>query len=401
MFSSYQETAVIGAGICGRLIALRLAMNGHRVALFEAHELKSRRSCSAAAAGMLSPISEAAYGDTDLLDLGLESLNMWRDLGQQFFHNEAPIQEAPINAQLSRAEGVTVTDSPKILFKGTLILAHHQHQEEIREFQKRLDQKTGSFPINCISQNELFELEPTIAQTFDRGLYIPQEGHINTWSILDQLAEHLLTAGVIIRENSFVSEVSPGKVTFHDQENFHKTIHFDTVFDCRGYGAKKEMHGLRGVRGESLIIKIPHNIHQTLTVNRPLRILHPRYPIYIVPRTPDIMVVGATMVESESLEPITVGASLELMTALYHAHEAFKYASIVDTMTALRPTLPHHHPRIVCEPGLIRVNGLFRHGFLLAPIVAKTAVSFYQKDPLNKKQKELIYNKDSEEFYEY
>jgi len=391
MFSSYQETAVLGAGICGRLIALRLAMNGHRVTLFEAAELKSRQSCSAAAAGMLSPIAEAAYGDTDLLELGLESLTMWRDLGQQLFHNDVPPDELTGLSASSRTHDRTVSEFPKISFKGTLILAHGQNVDELREFQRRIDQKIGSFPINRLNQKELSELEPSLAQTFERGLYIPQEGHVNTWSILDQLAENLLTAGVIIRENSHVTEVSPGTVTFHDQEEFNKTIHFDMVFDCRGFGAKKDIHGLRGVRGESLIIKLPRNVQQTLTIGRPVRILHPRYPIYIVPRTPEILVVGATMIESESLEPITVGASLEIMTALYHTHEAFKYASILDTVTALRPTLSHHHPRIFVEPGLMRVNGLFRHGFLLAPVVAKTAIACYQKDPLSPRHKEIVY----------
>lgn len=390
MFPNHQETAVLGAGICGRLIALRLALNGHRVTLFEGKKLSARISCSAAAAGMLSPISEAAYGDTDLLELGIESLNLWRDLGQQLFHNEIAPADLETVSHVFEPHQITVSESQKISFKGTLVLAHEQFRDELREFYRRVEQKVGSILINPVSHQELSDLEPSMAQTFSQGFYIPQEGHVNTWSILDQLAEDLVTAGVIIRENSYVTEVSPGTLTFHDQEDFHKKIHFNMIFDCRGFGAKKEIKGLRGVRGESLIIKISNRSGDSLQVGRPLRILHPRYPIYIVPRTPELMVVGATMIESESVEPITVGAALELLTALYHTHEAFKYASIVETVTSLRPTFAHHHPRIIAEPGLIRVNGLFRHGFLLAPIVAKTAVSYYQNEPMTDQQKGLI-----------
>jgi glycine oxidase len=33
----------------------------------------------------------------------------------------------------------------------------------------------------------------------------------------------------------------------------------------------------------------------------------------------------------------------------------------------LRPALPDNHPHCHCEPGLLRLNGLYRHGWLLAP----------------------------------
>jgi glycine oxidase len=42
--------------------------------------------------------------------------------------------------------------------------------------------------------------------------------------------------------------------------------------------------------------------------------------------------------------------------------------------TNLRPAFADHRPRIDREPGLLRINGLFRHGWLLAPALAEKAL---------------------------
>jgi glycine oxidase len=46
----------------------------------------------------------------------------------------------------------------------------------------------------------------------------------------------------------------------------------------------------------------------------------------------------------------------------------------VHMETNLRPAFADHRPRIDREPGLLRINGLFRHGWLLAPALAEKAL---------------------------
>ena len=41
----------------------------------------------------------------------------------------------------------------------------------------------------------------------------------------------------------------------------------------------------------------------------------------------------------------------------------------------LRPALPDHRPHCHVEPGLIRHNGLYRHGWLLAPDLLDEALA--------------------------
>ncbi len=44
----------------------------------------------------------------------------------------------------------------------------------------------------------------------------------------------------------------------------------------------------------------------------------------------------------------------------------------------VRPAFPDNVPRIVVEDGgrTIRVNGVYRHGFLLAPVLAQAVAKF-------------------------
>lgn len=387
-----QETAVIGGGICGRLVALRLVMAGHQVTLFESRGLRDRVGCSATAAGMLTPFAEAVYGEVLLADLGLESLNMWKDLGRCLFEGGFAIDSSK-----DSLDGPPKTEGHRISFLGSLVLAHDQNLDELNEFRSRIQQKftrgSQSLPLQQVSHEvshtELLALEPCLAQHFSKGIFFPQEGHVNTWAILDQLRETLEVSGVIIREQTQAVDIKAHKITFKDQEDFLKTQHCDMVFDCRGIGAREDLPTLRGVRGETLILKIPQNQHR-IQIKRPVRILHPRYPLYIVPRTFDTYVVGASMIESDSDDAISVQSVLELLTALYHCHENFKFASIIGSMTSVRPAFTNNCPQIILDTGIMRINGLFRHGFLLAPIVAKTAVDLYANKEISPIQRILV-----------
>ena len=126
------------------------------------------------------------------------------------------------------------------------------------------------------------------------------------------------------------------------------------------------LRDLRGVRGELLHLHAPE-----VTLHHPIRLAHPRYPLYIVPRSDQLFVVGATEIESNDAGSITVRSALELLSAAYSMHSGFSEGRLVETCVDCRPAFPDHLPRITCEPGLIRVNGLYRHGFLLAPLLVE------------------------------
>jgi glycine oxidase len=143
---------------------------------------------------------------------------------------------------------------------------------------------------------------------------------------------------------------------------------FDTapscwLFDCRGLGARSDWPTLRGVRGEVIRVHAPE-----VALTRPTRLLHPRYPLYIAPKPHGMFVIGATEIESDDLSPVSVRSALELLSAAYTVHPGFGEARVVEMNAQARPTLRDNLPRLRwLGPRRLQINGLYRHGFLIAP----------------------------------
>lgn len=128
---------------------------------------------------------------------------------------------------------------------------------------------------------------------------------------------------------------------------------------------------LRGIRGEVARVHAPG-----IGLTRPVRLLHPRYPLYIAPKQDDLYVIGATEIEGEDMSPVSVRSALELLSAAFSVHPAFGEARILELNAQCRPTLPDHRPALIWDgAATLAVNGLYRHGFMIAPEVARMAVA--------------------------
>src|SRR5436189_5350122 len=69
------EVVVVGACIAGLASAWRAAQTGLRVVVLE--RATPGRGASSVAAGMLAPVTEADFGEDELLRLNLESAALW------------------------------------------------------------------------------------------------------------------------------------------------------------------------------------------------------------------------------------------------------------------------------------------------------------------------------------
>ena len=99
-----------------------------------------------------------------------------------------------------------------------------------------------------------------------------------------------------------------------------------------------------------------------------MRLLHPRIPLYVVPRGEGVFMVGATMIESDDTTRITARSMLELLSAAYALHPAFGEAEIIEIGTHASPCVPRQLATdSLAIDGTLYLNGLYRHGFLLAP----------------------------------
>lgn len=138
-----------------------------------------------------------------------------------------------------------------------------------------------------------------------------------------------------------------------------------TIIDCRGLAARDALRDLRGVKGEMLVLRCPD-----VRLSRPVRLLHPRIPLYIVPRGDGVYMLGATVVEASERGRVTARSLLELLSVAYALHPAFGEAEVLEIGVDARPAFPDNLPRVRVVGDTIHANGLFRHGFLLGPALA-------------------------------
>ena len=134
-------------------------------------------------------------------------------------------------------------------------------------------------------------------------------------------------------------------------------------------GAKRNWPQLRGVRGEIVRLHAPE-----IELHCMLRLLHPRYSVYIIPRAEGRLVVGATSIESDDHSTVSVRGALELLTSAYSVLPALAEARILEFNTQVRPALPDNrsgnslrsHSGKCCA-----LTGSIGMGFLLTPAIVE------------------------------
>lgn len=331
------QAGIVGMGIMGRLLALALHNAGWQVTLFD--QSFGASNCSLAAAGLLTPFSELDKATALISYLGQESIGI---------HWPRIIEQLSASVYFQRS--------------GTLVVCHPRDQAEWQIFSRRIASQmvqNRSF-FKPLNKTDLRQLEPELTQ-FESAYYFPDEGHIDCQSLMSALQNYFDINNLTLHVNTAVIAIAPRSITTNIS-----THHFDLVFDCRGLGAHETFNNLRALRGELIWLHAPE-----VQLKRPLRILHPRYNLYIVPRPGNVYLVGASEIEANDLSPISVRTTLELLTAAYYVHAGFSEARIIKTVTHCRPTLFNHLPCIKSTDGLIAVNGLYRHGYLIAPALAE------------------------------
>ena len=321
--------SIIGAGIAGAWQALLFAQAGHAVTLHERGDAAMTDATSHWAGGMLAPYCEPEVAEPIISRLGLRSLDIWR-------------RELP--------------DTP---FNGSLVVAHPRERNDFERFARMTE---GHQRLDAAG---LAALEPSLEGRFRDALFFPTEGHVEPRRVLPKLHERIVAAGGTIK---FSSDVSA--------QDLAKELD-GIVIDCRGLSARDEQPELRGVKGEMILIETDE-----VQLSRPVRLIHPRWPLYVIPRGDGRFMLGATSIEAEDTGG-SVRSALELLGAAYAVHPAFGEARIVEFGSGLRPAYPDNLPRIGIRGGKISVNGLYRHGFLLAPALAELTLAYVQRGQID------------------
>lgn len=307
---------VKGAGVAGLATALELARRGLAVEVVE-RRADIGLGASHWAGGMLAPYCEREAAEEIVLTSGLAAADWW---------------DEAVPGLVQR--------------RGTLVLANPRDLADLKRF------ATRTRGHRWLGADEIAELERDLKGRFGTGLFFSEEAHLNPRQALRGVYQAARQLGV----------------SFRFGEEAGDTAGYASVVDCRGPQAIGEIDVLRGVRGEMLYLETAD-----VTLSRPMRLLHPRHPLYIVPRGNGLFMLGATMIEAEDDGPITARSMMELLNTAYALHPAFAEARIVETGTGIRPAFPDNVPRLIETSDGLAVAGMHRHGFLLAPALAREA----------------------------
>lgn len=307
---------ILGSGVAGLTTATELARRGHLLQVVDPAGAPGPHGCSWWAGGMLAPFCEGETAAPEIIRQGQRAADWWQ------------------------AAGATVHRM------GTLVVALTRDRTELDRFARRTH---GHVTL----EGDGLALEPLLAERFERALFFAEEAHVTPRAALAALRAGLEARGV-----AFHRAASPE----------------GPVIDCRGLAARDLLPDLRGVRGEMVVLRAPD-----IVLHRPVRLLHPRFPLYIVPRGDGVFMLGATQLEAGGRGPVRLRSVVELLNAAYALHPAFAEAELLEFGADARPAFADNIPRAFRQEGRIHVNGLFRHGFLMSPALAVAAADLIEE----------------------
>ncbi len=303
---------IAGAGLAGLATAYELLQRGAKVWIFEQGPGPGKASVARFAGGMLAPWCEYESAEEEVVTLGSRAFEWWAKI-------------TPVHR------------------RGTLVMATARDRAELTRFAKR------THGYRAVSAEEIAALEPSLERRFTQGLFFAGEAHLDPRRALSDLSRVVTDLGAEIVYNT----PAPNRV------------------DLNCTGIKAAVPGLRPVRGEMAILHCPD-----LEISRTLRLLHPRMPLYLVPRGDGHFMIGGTMIESASTRAPSLRSLSELMSAAFALHPGFGEAEVVELGAGLRPAFADNLPQLVEQEGVLHLNGLYRHGFLLAPAMAQRVARY-------------------------
>jgi glycine oxidase len=349
------EVAVVGGGVIGLAVAWEACRRGLRPLVLE--RARAGSGTTGVAAGMLAPVSEAAFGQRDLLALNLASAGLY----------------PAWVAALRDASGV----DPGYLRCGSLLVARDRDQAEALERERAFREEQG-LAVERLLPSAARRLEPALAPAVRLAVRCPDDHAVDPRALVGALAAAVRAAGGEVREGSPVAAVeAPGgevagvRLAGGERIPAGRVVVAAGAWSAQIEGvAPAERPPLRPVKGQLLILRDPSGPGLLTSVVR-------SEDAYLVPRGDGRYVLGATVEERGYDTAVTAGAVHELLREAVDLAPGVAELEVEEALAGLRPTAPDNAP--VIGPGgpdgLHWATGHHRHGVLLAPVTAACAVA--------------------------
>jgi glycine oxidase len=343
------DLIIVGAGLIGLAVAREAAGRGLQVTVLERGEPGG--GASRAAAGMLSPLSEASSSGA-YLSFGISSLRMYR----------------------SWVEEVEDRSGVEVEYRecGKVCLAFTPPEEA--ELRERL-QWANSIGIRAerLSSEEVRAHLPGATENVLSGLLVLDDFRVSARRLSRALIAAARSEGVEVRAESGVRSVRSvnGRVAGVFLENGASISAERVVLSAGAWSGT--VGGIpplpvRPVRGQMLALH-PDSF--------PLRRIVETEAVYLVPREDGRVLVGATVEEVGFRDGNTAGGIRQLLSAAAHLFPALEASPLGEIWSGLRPATRDGNPILGADPeieGLFHASGHYRNGVLLAPATARSLV---------------------------
>jgi len=333
------DVIVIGGGVIGLSIARELA---GRKSVLVVDRGPTGHGTSRAAAGMLTPLSEAD------------------DQGPFFQLSRASHALYPRFIEEVQAESRLDANYGE---EGVLCLASTEPAACVLRHRYEW-QKNAGFRVEFLSEADVHTMEPLITAPIEAAVFIPGESSVAPRRLVNALREACLNRGVDIRTGLTVEGISEKQVHIEGS-----TLSADSIVVASGVwsGNLAGLHPpipVQPRKGQILSLGMPAGAFRRMI----------RWgSSYFMPRPTGELVVGATSEDAGfDLSNTPAGLSRLLVDAQQISSHVGAYP-ILETWAGLRPATPDGLPILGCSaiPGVIYATGHFRNGVLLAPVTAK------------------------------
>ena len=293
---------------------------------------RERPGCGASsvAAGMLAPVTEADFGEDELLRLNLESAALWPAFA-------AELEEATGMPTGYRAGGALV------------VAVDRDDAEELRRLHEL--QRSLGLDSQWLVPSAARAKEPGLAPRIAGAIDAPGEAQVDPIAVVAALVRAFADAGGVI-ETRDVTQLEG----LADQVVLAAGAWSAQLADVRVHPVKGQLLHLRTREGAAplagRIIRTPR--------------------CYVVPRADGRVVVGATSEEKGFDTSVDAGAVHRLLEAAWEVLPDVWELEFARVIAGLRPATPDNRPLIGrVDEHLIHATGHYRNGILLAPLTAQ------------------------------
>jgi glycine oxidase len=354
------DVLVVGGGVIGLCAGWRLARDGAVVRLLDD---SGSRGASWTAAGMLAPVSEAAYGEEDLLRLNLAALARFPEVA------------AEIEADTGHGVGLRRT--------GTLLVARDADDGvALRRLAAFCD--SLGLPTETLTVAERRRQEPALSPAVRGAILVPDDLSVDNRCYVRALVAAQAKVGVDV-----VIEAARGLLRAGRRVVGVRTAQREFCADhvVLAAGSRTaELDGLpreldlpiRPVKGQILRLRPEPTARRTVPpIRRTIRALVHGAEVYLVPRDSGEVVVGATVEERGGDRSVTVGAVHDLLRDACEVVPGLRELVLAECQAGSRPGTPDNGPVVGPSgtPGLIVATGHHRNGILLSALTADAVLA--------------------------